>query len=186
VQTISLDSPAELLASLRSQPSGIHRLLFISGSRSAGKTHWCRQLAVQAQALGLDVAGLVSPPAFEDGRKVAIDLIDLRNSEQRRLAVLSQDGDHALRVCKWAFNLETIQWGNRALDAIQSCQVLILDELGPLELLHASGFASALRLLDSRCALLACAVIRPGLTDRALQYWPWGHVLMLPSRQESA
>ncbi|MBV2193943.1 MAG: hypothetical protein KUL81_11460, partial [Azonexus sp.] len=68
----------------RCREGGTGQLVLLSGERGAGKTAWCRSLAGLAQ--GMTVAGLASPAVFCDGRKTAIDLLDLSRGETRRLA----------------------------------------------------------------------------------------------------
>lgn len=144
-------------------------LLIATGEIGAGKTAWCAELARRGLACGLSVAGLLSPAVFAGGQKVAIDLLDISSQKRRRLAGRRsphQDGK------KWQLDLETLHWGNQVLDAIVNCQLLILDELGPLELLEHQGLTKGLDLLD-RQAFSACAIVRPSLLSNAEQRWPW-------------
>ncbi len=185
MQTVVLDSPAELLASLSIQPVNHHQLLFISGQRGAGKTSWCQQLVELARNRGLEVAGLVSPAFFVDRRKVQIDLMDLETSVRRCLAVRKGEKKYSLLYGAWEFDPDVVNWGNARLGAIQHCQLLVLDELGPLEFEHQAGFTNAFALIDSFRYQLACVVIRPELLPQALERWPGADVMELPARKDA-
>jgi len=50
--------------------------------------------------------------------------------------------------------------------------LLIVDELGPLEFIHAKGWLSGLVALDSFRYRLALVVIRPELMEAAQTRWP--------------
>ena len=67
----------------------------------------------------------------------------------------------------WFFNRQTLEWGNRALRSIQFCDLLVVDELGPLEFNFSQGFVDALDILQSGAYHLAMVVIRPELLERA-------------------
>lgn len=185
-----LCSPAVLLASLFSREEEQHHLILLSGESGAGKTRWCLELIEYAKAQKIPVAGLVSPPVFEGNRKIGIDLVDLTSGKRRRLAVLRKEGalfsNKGPQTEDWQFDEEAIDWGNQVLDRLSNDlegepQLLILDELGPLEFLHGKGLLNALRLIDQRHYTLACVVVRPGLLPMAQQRWAWGQIIALPN-----
>ena len=62
------------------------RKTLVTGARGAGKTTFCRHLAEQARAAGLDVAGVLSLPRIENGSKTGILACSLRSGETRLLA----------------------------------------------------------------------------------------------------
>ncbi len=169
----SLDSPASPLASYFSQREIYPQLLLVTGPSGSGKTAWCQARIAEAQAAGLRVGGLVSPPVFTGERKTAIDLLDLASGERRRLAVPRQhDPDPALTVGEWAFDLATLAWGNQALSEMAATDLLVLDELGPLEFLRQQGLRQAFSIIHARHYQLACVTVRPGLLIKARRRWP--------------
>lgn len=58
------------------------------------------------------------------------------------------------------------------LGAIEACDLLLIDELGPLEWIEEGGFRSAFAALDTDCYRWAVAVVRPNLLHLACQRWP--------------
>lgn len=173
------NSPDSLLASFVSgtEPG---RLLLVTGSSGSGKSSWCLSLAGYASTLGLGVSGLVSPPIFVDNHKVGINLLDLKSGLQRRLAVRRRKVASNPNTEDWQFDDLTLRWGNTILEKLDYCQLLILDELGPLEFQRGIGFTAGIELVSTRHYQLACVVIRPSLLDQAQALWPWGQVYRLP------
>jgi len=107
----------------------------------AGKTTWCLQLAKLAEEQGLRVKGILSPGEYQGERKIAIQARAIESREERQLAILREIDKSELSTPRWQFNPETVSWANDILMAIDSCDLLIIDELGPLELLGEKGFS---------------------------------------------
>lgn len=148
------------------------QVIVVTGEIGAGKTTWCSEMASYVRELGLQVAGLSSPGVFVNGEKVAIDLLDLSSNEQRRLADRSAVPDTASPTPRWKFHAETLAWGSRVLEAVGSCDLLIVDELGPLELCHNQGWQPALPLLKRGKYCAACVVVRRSLVTAFAAIFP--------------
>ncbi len=157
--------PEDLVATVagRTEPS----LVLLTGPRGAGKSRWCEQVAGVGRAAGLDVAGLVSPALVEAGTKTAIDLLDLSSGARRRLADRPPPGTPGTAGLGWRFRPETLAWGNQVLERTGPCDLLVIDELGPLELRDGGGLASGFTALAVRRYRLAVVVVRPELLGEA-------------------
>jgi len=77
----------------------------------------------------------------------------------------------------WAFDMDVVQWGNSLLEQAPACDLLVIDELGPLELKHNKGFTAALRLIGGDGAKVTCVVVRPSLLQTVLSRWPSAYVV---------
>jgi len=163
----------------------------LTGPRGVGKTFVCTELAAEARARDLDVAGILtgqSGPGPDSPREV----VDLRTGQTRLFAArisldnapLRGDADHS-SVSKgqqalgglggdseqhsltpgWEYAPKVFEWANGVLSRATPCDLLIVDEVGPLELLGDYGWTKALQLLregDFGAALVVC---RPSLLD---------------------
>jgi nucleoside-triphosphatase THEP1 len=178
--------PASLLKELL--PDGAHRedplpddssLVLISGPIGVGKTSWClalRRAAIRCQYL---TAGLLSPSVYLGDLKAGIDLMDATTGETHRLAE-ARAGETNTRgpaTEAWQFSDLTIYWGNTILDQIQQAQLVLIDEIGPLELERGLGLQAALGLIEKRFYWLGMVVVRPSLLSLARQRWPWAMVI---------
>lgn len=165
------------LAATACRDGGRGRIVILSGGRGAGKTSWCLALANIARELGLAVAGLVSPAVFREGRKIAIDLRDLRDNETRRLAERPAPGTPGTAGLGWRFETSTLAWGNRIVESAGACDLLMIDELGPLEFRDDAGLNEAFAAVDAGEYRLAVLVVRPELVPEASRRWPEAQVV---------
>jgi nucleoside-triphosphatase THEP1 len=137
-------------------------LVILSGLRGSGKTTACLRLIERARQRGLNCAGIISPARFQDGRKVGIDVLDVGTGERRALAEADQlPGE--LRTTAFRFDTRAVEWGADRLNVACPCDVLIVDELGPLELERGQGWVNVLDVLRDGEFKLAVVVVRPEL-----------------------
>ncbi len=175
-------------------------LYLLTAPSGAGKTTFCAALAEQARAAGWDVAGLLSPPVFENGQKVAIRAQALRTGETRPLAKRLPSplgrgaggeglpsplgrgaGGEGLPLGHWLFSPSTLAWGNDLLASCLPADLFLVDELGPLELLRGEGWTNALAALRSQNYRLGLVVVRPELVQVARMRLPVSDVIELRS-----
>lgn len=138
-------------------------VLLLTGGHQAGKTAVCRRFARLAVGRGWRVAGVVSPALFKDGLKTGIQVTDLRSGATRFLAAVNRKPKPD--QLGYLFDEDVIAWANAAIAASSHCDLLIVDELGPLELEQGRGFTSAFEVLRRRDYRLAVVVVRPGLVN---------------------
>jgi nucleoside-triphosphatase THEP1 len=147
------------------------KIWIITGEREAGKTHFCRMVIDAAQSKQLSVTGILSPAVVENGIKTGIDVLDVSKNEKRQLAARREEDPHAITPL-WRFDELSLRWGSEILKKVPVCDLFILDELGPLELLHNQGWVEGIRVLDRRAFYAALVVIRPQLLEPGRQRWP--------------
>jgi iron complex transport system ATP-binding protein len=173
----SLEKPGSPLSEVFKESEHTPQLILVTGLSGAGKTTWCSRLVELAQKRGLKVEGVLSPAVFEDGRKTGIDMVNLQNGERRRLAKLREGGPAELATTQWQFDPTVIAWGDHILRDSSGSDLLIIDELGPLEFLRHQGLTEGLRLIDEQRYKVACVVVRSSLLPNALQRWPQALVI---------
>ncbi len=145
------------------------RLWLLSGQRGVGKTAFCVALARLAQLEGWQVGGLLTPAIFTGGAKTGILAENLKTGETRPLASLVQSASFDLPLGKWYFDRSVIAWGNRVLRDSLPCDLLIIDEYGPLELLRHEGWWASVDVLSRKEFRAALVVVRPELEGFARQ-----------------
>jgi nucleoside-triphosphatase THEP1 len=154
-------------------------LLIVSGDFETGKTRFSQHLAQGLFDLGWEIAGIISPAVLEDGIKIAIDAVDLRSGDRRRLAEINRAGStlDGPTTKRWQFSQQALDWCNSFLRKATPCDLLVIDELGPLEFDRETGMLAALEAIDDGQYLVALIVIRPTLLERAKARWSQAEVI---------
>jgi len=145
---------------------GIERLALVTGDIKVGKTTVVGQVVALARRQGYVCAGLWAPAHVIDGRKAGIEAVDLSSGERRLLARVATD-EAGERVGRYTFDPAVTAWANRVLAEAVAAQpdLLVIDEIGPLELERGGGLAPALEPLAAGCVPRALVVVRTWLLD---------------------
>ncbi|MCX7037945.1 MAG: AAA family ATPase [Spirochaetes bacterium] len=149
-------------------PRPFPRAALLTGERGVGKTALCRELAQN----GSRFTGVISPALFNgEGRKVGFSALCLSSGEQWELG--RSDAPLGGPIFgKHSFSVEGIA---RALNCLREAlarrdAVVIVDEIGPLEMQRGAGFSPILPVLAGSGDLLL--VTRPGLAARVAGLLP--------------
>jgi nucleoside-triphosphatase len=140
------------------------RIVLLTGERQVGKTYLCQRVVEEARRRGFSCAGVLSPALFEGQDKVGISLVDVSRGEERPLAT-ANDLLHGIRWGRYRFFPSSLAWGAQVLAGAAPCDLLVVDELGPLELVEGRGLVKALDVLAEGGFFLALVVVRPALLD---------------------
>lgn len=122
---------------------------FLTGRPGVGKTTVLLRIVERLKKRGLKVGGLVSREVREDGSRVGFKVIDLEDGREGWLAHIRQPVGPRIgkyRVCMR--DLESI--GVEAiLKAIREADVVVIDEVGPMELFSQSFKRAVSEALES-------------------------------------
>lgn len=141
-------------------------IYIIIGGRGAGKTTLVSQLVHCAWQHGWRVTGIITRGEWRDGEKLALYAHDIATGEQRLLAQRQNARE------PWKFVDETLAWGNGVFARAVPTDVLIVDELGPLEFVEGRGWTGAFEATNSGQYRIAFVVVRPELVEHARQRFP--------------
>lgn len=161
-------------------------VIILTGPSRAGKSTVCSAVIADARARGLTVAGILTDDeARPDGSRVQV-AVDLRTGERRTLAVargaatLGGTESSASTTAYldplsgvprggWIFDDEGVAFGGRVLKACltESCDLLVVDQIGPLELLVGRGWRVAFAVLARQRFGLALLVVNPRVLEQA-------------------
>jgi nucleoside-triphosphatase len=159
------------------------RILIITGERGVGKTTLCQEVIRIARQVSWQVKGLISPAVVENGKKIAISVENLSSGEQHRLAQPINGQAEGVHTESWQFYQVVLEWSNQVLVLSSPCDLLVVDELGPLELQRGEGWQAGLTILDRGTYRLALVVVRKELLDLALARFPSALVMKVDDVQ---
>lgn len=143
------------------------RTVVLTGPPNCGKTGAIIDLVRAMKRRDVPVAGFVQPGLFENDRKVGFTIRDLSTGEETVLARLGEraTGSYGTR---FQFSEEGFALGRDALRSAGPGSVLVLDEIGPVEL-RGEGHMPAVRAaLESKELLGAVIVVRRSLIPTLL------------------
>jgi nucleoside-triphosphatase THEP1 len=152
------------------------RIIILSGERGAGKTTVCRKTVALAQAQGYTCGGVLTLSHPNDVR----DVLDVHSGRTRRLTLESNMNSTATVMGRFRFDPETLAWANDVLArGASTCHLLVVDELGPLEIERGQGWHKAFDVLRGNGFVLALVVVRPELVEKVRLILPHSPTLTL-------
>ena len=131
------------------------RVLLLTGASGVGKTTVLITIVDALKAKGISVGGMISREAREGNVRVGFEIIDLTNGKHGWLAHVNQKSGP--QVGKYHVNLGDLeQIGAKAIaEALVKCDVVAIDEIGPMELFSQKFKQAVKQALESRKLLLA-------------------------------
>ncbi len=142
--------------------------ILLTGRGGAGKTTACWKALPGLRASGVRVAGFISPPLLDaGGKKTGIEMLNLATGEHHTFArVVTREQQPDVGV--YRLEGDAIDWARGVLAAalFSDIDLLVIDEIGPLELKRGGGFAFALEpLADPERIPNAIVIVRRELVD---------------------
>lgn len=133
----------------------LQRVLLLTGAPGVGKTTVLVKTVDALKAEGISVGGMISREAREGNARVGFEIMDLHGGKHGWLAHVNQQSGP--RVGKYYVNIQDLEnIGAKAItDASEKCDVIAIDEIGPMEL-YSQKFKQAVVLaLGSKKLVLA-------------------------------
>jgi len=149
-------------------------IMLLAGQRGVGKTTVCQRLVEIASRRGYRLAGVLTPGLFDQsGAKVGFEAVDAGSGERR---VLARANSHlgGPRIGRYSFDLTSLNWASDLLQRAlaEGCDLLIVDEIGPLELERGEGLLAILRHLQGEIKCHALLVVRSELLNDLRRHLP--------------
>jgi nucleoside-triphosphatase len=110
------------------------RVLLLTGSPGIGKTTVLLKVVEALKDKGYSVGGMVSREVRSCGTRVGFEILDLSSNKRGWLAHVNQKVGP--QVGKYRVNLEDLDavGAEAILKAVRECDVIAIDEIGPMEL----------------------------------------------------
>ena len=142
------------------------QITVVTGRRKVGKTTYCQQLITTAALEGRTIKGIMTPGRYdESGLRTGFYLQNVATGERTLLGSGLEDELHGTRIGFWTLNDQIVELGNAILATAFPTDILIIDEIGPLELSRSQGWSEAVPLLRRGQFGQAYVVVRPECLD---------------------
>lgn len=139
-------------------------MLLLTGSPGVGKTSVLLRMVDSLREEGHIVGGMVSREARVDAVRVGFEILDLSSGRKGWLAHIAHG--QGPKVGRYTVNIQDLEdiGVGAIMDAIDKSDVVVVDEIGPMEL-HSSKFRQAIRKALQSSKLVVCVVHRNDVGD---------------------
>jgi len=131
------------------------RVLLLTGNPSIGKTGVLMKTVNALKERGYAVGGMISCEVREGGRRVGFKILDLNSGSRGWLARINQKTGP--QVGRYRVNIKDLNVvGAQAVtNAVEKCDIIAIDEIGPMELFSEKFKEAVRKALDSRKLVIA-------------------------------
>ncbi len=148
--------------------------LLVVGDRGSGKTAWCREYICRQRKSGSTVGGIICPAVYRQGQRVGYNALALLTGQEMPFARLRghQCFEQGETVGDYIVSREAILFACAAIRrAVESrCDLVVIDEVGPLEL-SGKGLMPAVELALAS-PLNVLVVVRSSLKEALETHFP--------------
>ena len=121
-------------------------IIVLTGAPGVGKTTAVIRITPALKERGVKVGGIVSKELRTNNMRIGFEFIDLITNDRNVLASITGNGP---KVGKYFVNVAGCSFAaKRLMNAVRSSDVIICDEIGPMELKSKEFIDSAKSLLD--------------------------------------
>lgn len=133
----------------------MNRIILLTGSPGIGKTTVLVKTVEALKAKGFKVGGMLGREVRSSGIRVGFEVVSLSDDERGWLAHVNQR--QGPQVGKYRVNLDDLNRVGVAaiMKAIESCDVTVIDEIGPMELFSHYFKAAVARAIQSMKSVVA-------------------------------
>ena len=131
------------------------RVLLLTGNPGVGKTTVLMKTVNALKEKGYTVGGMISRGVRGDKARIGFEILDLATSRRGWLARINHK--NGPQVGKYRVNIESLHnIGAQAITrAVESCDIIAIDEIGPMELFSEKFKEAVQKALESRKLVLA-------------------------------
>ena len=143
------------------------RIFLLTGSPGVGKTSVLLKIVESLKAKGYNVGGMVSREARIGRDRVGFEILNLSTGEKGWLAHVAQK--EGPQVGRYRVNVDDLEdiGAEAIMSAVKEADVIVIDEIGPMEL-HSSKFKEAV-LMAAQSQKLLIGVVHWKATDPLLK-----------------
>ncbi|GGP20270.1 NTPase [Thermocladium modestius] len=117
----------------------------LTGPPGAGKTTAVKRIVEILSSKGISVSGFYTEERRSGGKRVGFAIVDAAGRGERIMALI---GEGSPRVGRYRVDLDAISWGLESIAGMSD--VLVIDEVGPMEMLHPDFMNTVINAIKKR------------------------------------
>ena len=110
------------------------RVLIITGEINSGKTSAVEKLIFLLQSAGKKTCGVYSRGILKDNKKIGFEIVDIKSGRAKQIASVHAESNFNVSQGRYFFNVDIFDEYNKIIMNSFDEDVIIIDEIGPLEL----------------------------------------------------
>ncbi len=166
----------DLLDTFKKEDTNGSPVIIITGDIRQGKTGFLRKVTDVLSRDKIRLSGFLSLGIDRKGERMGFDLYDLRKSVSTELCTRIPSHDR-VHYGSFYFNPEGLRKGQEILDPenLSDTKVVIIDEIGPLELSN-KGWSRSIEVLCNSMQILQIWVVRRSVIKHVIRKWKTGDI----------
>ena len=146
-------------------------IYIISGETRSGKTTYLKELlkTIKEQKSNIKIKGIIAHGIDKEGERYGFDIENVETNEKQFLCSQEPIKD-SQKIGRFYFSKKGLSFGEKALTAIQDTDLLVIDEIGYLELKGKGWFESIEKAMENP-NLNMIWVVRKRILEEVLQQW---------------
>ncbi|MEI6275920.1 MAG: nucleoside-triphosphatase [Prolixibacteraceae bacterium] len=171
-----LQSSKSLIELFENEQNNLPVIFIVTGEVGSGKTTFADQLVRLLQSAGLRTGGFLSAGTANDSERTGFRLIDIYTSKSIVMCEITHH-EGWIQMGRYYFNPEAFEFGNSILNPLnlQGNQLVVVDEIGPLEMKN-QGWSRAIDRLISKRSVSQLWIVRRSLLPKIVRKWNVGDV----------
>jgi nucleoside-triphosphatase THEP1 len=149
----------------------------IAGDQREGKTTFLKEVTIKLTTRGTPVEGIMAEGLDKDGERTGFQLVNISNDKSIVLCSVHPKPDWE-KTGKYYFNPEGLEFGRKVLNQISADSIVIIDEIGPLEMKGGGWSAPVQKILENYDNTMIW-VVRRSLTEQIIHKFELKNVFIL-------
>ncbi len=160
-------------------------VFILTGDKRSGKTSFLSDCLQTLKKENIRVGGILSPAVHDGTTRIGFDVMDILSQTRVPLCRTTHNPDN-IKLGDYYFHPNGIRFGNNALslNGIGSCELVIIDEVGPLEL-DGKGWAESLDKIIPELTSPLLIVVRESLIKAVSNRWDFTPAIVWKYRRET-
>jgi len=186
ISSKSIFSLAEkLLSAIQKEHMNKPGIVIITGEIHQGKTTLAGEVVSALLERNIRIAGFLSIAVIGDGIRTGYNLFDIETKELTELCSIIADKSR-LNIGQYYFNNQALAKGLKLLSAdnLKDKQLIVIDEIGPLEL-NNKGWCSAIENLTRSITIPQLWVVRKSIIKKITRKWNIGNAYIFDITKSS-